>query len=592
MSLVEARDLSVRYPRATEPALRQVSFAVERGETLLLLGPSGSGKSTVGLCLAGLIPTSVPARMEGQILLNGRDASQMSIGERTAQIGMVFQDPEAQFCMLTVEDEVAFGLENLAVAHDEMAGRIAEALAMVGLGDQRHQRVDRLSGGQKQRLALASALARRPGILFLDEPTANLDPVARRDFFQLLGALRRRQPHLTTIIVEHALDDLIDSVDRVLLLSPDGVLLSADSPMGTFDSRGQEIDEIGIWLPPVTALGRALRSAGLPIARLPLTVEEAVAEFRGLLVRHSVGAARCDGRTDGMSPGGEAPAISVRELSFHYPGGPDVLHRISLDVNAGSFFALAGPNASGKTTLASHFADILRPTTGHVQILGDDITTLTTGEITERIGYVFQNPEHQFVEQRVEDELAYSLRLRRRPTEEIEAIVGRLLDSFGLAACRVRNPFSLSQGQKRRLSVATMLAVGQRVLVLDEPTFGQDRRTAGALMERLCALHRDGVTIFIITHDMQLVADYAQQVAVLVDGQARFVGSPSALFADEAMLLEARLRSPPLHELARAMYVAYADGSLPLSIPDWLPFFGLQREVAGAQTLRARGVAL
>ena len=585
MPLIEVRDLSVRYPRATEPALRNVSFAVERGEVLLLLGPSGSGKSTIGLCLAGLIPSSVPARMEGQVLLGGCDASEMTVGQRTAQIGMVFQDPEAQFCMLTVEDEVAFGLENLAVPREEMDGRIAEALALVGLGDRRRERVDRLSGGQKQRLALACALARRPSILFLDEPTANLDPAARYDFFRLLGALRREQPDLTIIIVEHVLDDLIEMVDRVLLLEPRGVVHAIGTPTVVFDRQGQELEEMGIWLPQVTALGRKLRLAGLPISRLPLTVEEAVSAFEGLLVQRSVDApAYAEHVMDG-SPHGTPPAISVRDLSFRYLSDADVLQHISLDVPAGSFYALVGPNGSGKTTLASHFVQILRPPAGHVHILGDDITTLTTAQVTERVGYVFQNPEHQFVEQRVGDELAYSLRLRRRPLGEVEAIVDQLLDSFGLAPYRDLNPFSLSQGQKRRLSVATMLSVGQRVLVLDEPTFGQDRNTAHVLMERLCALHRDGVTIFIITHDMQLVADYAQLVAVLVDGQVRFVGETPALFTNEALLQEASLRPLALHELARALNVsyrvscqlAYADGALPMSIRDWFPFFGLDK---------------
>jgi len=193
------------------------------------------------------------------------------------------------------------------------------------------------------------------------------------------------------------------------------------------------------------------------------------------------------------------------------------------------------------------------------------------------VGYVFQNPEHQFVEQRVEDELLYSLRLRDRPPAEIEAIGQELLDSFGLTPYRKRNPFSLSQGEKRRLSVATMLSVGQRVLVLDEPTFGQDRHTAHALMTHLRALHEQGVTIFIITHDMQLVADYAQLVAVLVNGRIRYVGPTAGLFANQGLLDEASLRALSFHKLARLLKVSYADGSEPMSIRDWLPFFGLPK---------------
>ncbi|NLG49905.1 MAG: energy-coupling factor ABC transporter ATP-binding protein [Chloroflexi bacterium] len=574
MSLLEARDLSARYPRTEQNALNHVSFSIEQGETWLVLGPSGSGKSTLGLCLAGLIPHSVPAMMQGQILIDGRDAAEMDVGARTAKIGMVFQDPEAQFCMLTVEDEVAFGLENLAIPYEEMVGRISEALTTVGLHERRHERVDRLSGGQKQRLALACALARRPAILFLDEPTANLDPASRREFFQLLRRLREEQPGLTIILIEHILDDLIDLVDRVLLLASDGTVFGEGTPGDVLDGRDDELDQMGIWLPQVTALGHKLRAAGLPVARLPLTVGEAASALKSLLVRHVV--ARPAATIGAAQKTRAQMAIQVDDLTFGYGGRVEVLRNVPLGVPDGALFAIVGPNGSGKTTLASHFADILRPPAGRVFLLGDDITGLTTGQITERVGYVFQNPEHQFVEQHVDDELAYSLRVRHRPAAEIEAVVEQLLHSFGLEAHRRRNPFALSQGQKRRLSVATMLAVGQRVLVLDEPTFGQDRDTARALMERLCALHREGVTIVVITHDMQLVADYMEQVAVLVDGRIRFVGSTQELFADQELLQAASLRALPLHDLAREMDVRYADGFLPMTIRDWFPFFGLE----------------
>lgn len=574
MTLIEVRDLSVRYPRAPQKALEHVSFSVEQGETWLLLGPSGSGKSTLGLCLAGLIPHSVPAAMEGQVFIGGRDAAEMSVGTRTAQIGMVFQDPEAQFCMLTVEDEVAFGLENLAVPHEEMAGRIGEALAIVGLGERRRERVDRLSGGQKQRLALACALARRPAILFLDEPTANLDPASRREFFRLLGKLREERPSLTILLIEHILDDLIDLVDRVLLLAPGGTVFGEGTPGDVLDSQGDVLDQMGIWLPQVTALGHKLRAAGLPVARLPLTVGEAAIALESLLVQHTLARPVT---TPSSGQEAHAPmAIQVNELTFGYRGSAEVLHKVSLCIPSGSLFAIVGPNGSGKTTLASHFAYVLRPPAGRVLLLGDDIAGLTTGQITERVGYVFQNPEHQFVEQHVEDELTYSLRVRHRPAAEIEAVASQLLHSFGLEAHRKSNPFALSQGQKRRLSVATMLAVGQRILVLDEPTFGQDRGTARALMDRLCGLHREGVTIVVITHDMQLVADYMERVAVLLGGRIRFVGSTQELFADQALLQEASLRALPLHDLAREMGVRYVDGFLPMSIRDWFPFFGLE----------------
>jgi energy-coupling factor transport system ATP-binding protein len=577
--ILEARGLRVRYPRAAAPALAGVSFTLHAGETLLLLGPSGSGKSTIGLCLAGLIPASVPASFEGQVLLapadapaaDLRDAAELSVGERTARIGMVFQDPEAQFCMLTVEDEVAFGLENQSTPADAMERRIVEALMQVGLLDRRRDRSDLLSGGQKQRLALACALARRPAILFLDEPTANLDPAGRGEFFALLRQIKAQEPALAIIIVEHILDDVIDVVDRVLLLGGSGALLAAGAPGDIFNAAGDELDQQGIWLPQVTALGRKLRLAGLPVPRLPLTLDEAGAVFDPLLQRRRLGAPHAPAIRDPAAK----PAIAVHDLSFRYGDGAPVLRGVNLTVPAGATFALLGANGSGKTTLAGHLADILRPPAGAVRLFGDDITTLTTAAIAERIGYVFQNPEHQFVERTVEGELAYSLRVRRRSPAEIASVVNSLLDSFGLAPHRRQNPFALSVGQKRRLSVATMLAVGQRILILDEPTFGQDRHSAHALMERLLALRRGGVTLFLITHDMQMVADYVESVGVLVDGALRFVGPAPALFADETLLGAAGLRPLPLHALAGALGVGYDDGGRPLTLRAWLPFFGL-----------------
>ena len=576
--LIEVKGLRVHYPRASEPALNGISFEVHRGETLLLLGPSGSGKSTIGLCLAGLIPASVPALTAGLIRLDGRDAAEMTVSARTARIGIVFQDPEAQFCMLTVEDEVAFGLENMAVPRREMDGRIQEALEQVGLAGRRRERVDRLSGGQKQRLALASALARRPPILFLDEPTANLDPATRFEFFQLLKSLRQARPELTIILVEHVLDDLIDLVDRVLLLRPGGVLHIEGDPSSVFSARSDELDELGIWLPQVTALGHKLRRAGVSLDRLPLTPAEAQRQFAGLLERRRMPRPRNRNTCGGDSRQNAGPAISVRDLSHRYGQGVQSLRSVTLDVPAGAFLAIMGPNGAGKTTLASHFVDILRPPPSRVYLLGDDITTLSTAEITARAGYVFQNPEHQFVEGRVEDELAYSLRVRRRPADEIRRTVDGLLQSFGLAAYRDMNPFKLSQGQKRRLSVATMLAVGQKVLVLDEPTFGQDRNTAHALMARLCDLHRQGVTIITITHDIQLVADYAERAAVLAEGELVFGGPTPAMFGDEELMQRASLRPLPLHDLAHALDISYEDGTRPLTIREWLPFFAPGRD--------------
>lgn len=521
---------------------------VERGETILILGPSGCGKSTLTLCLNGLIPHTIGGEMTGQVFIAGRSTRQTSVGELARQVGIVFQDPESQFCTLTVEDEVAFGLENLRLPRERMGERIAAALAQVGLAGERATRLDRLSAGMKQRLALGCLLAMQPQILVLDEPTSNLDPQGTREFFPTLEGLRR---HHTILIIEHKLDELIHLVDRVLILSPGGTILAQGEPRQVFAEEAHRLEEHGIWLPQVAELAQRLG-----IAPLPLTVDEAVEALTG---RPYDSPAVMRGRATVALP--RRPAIEVKDLDFTYPNGTVALRGASLTVAEGDFFALLGPNGSGKTTLANHIINILHPLPERVKVLGCDVTEVSTYELTQAVGYVFQNPEHQFVADTVYDEMAYSLRVRGVEEEAIRERVKPLLAEFGLMPYARINPFALSQGQKRRLSVATMLTIGQEILILDEPTFGQDRLTAQRLMERLQALNTVGVTVIIITHDMRLVAEYARQVAVLLEGRVVYQGTGKDLYRDEGLLARTGLAPPPLYELSRRLKVV--DSTFP-----------------------------
>ncbi len=543
--MIDLSSVTVRYPGRAEPALRDLSFQVAEGESVLLLGPSGSGKSTLAVTLNGLIPNSLAAEMSGSVQVAGRDTRKARPGEMSALVGVVFQDPEAQFCMLTVEDEVAFGLENLRVPRADMDARINEALRQAGLPvGMRRRRLDRLSGGEKQRLALACILAMEPPVVVLDEPTANLDPLGTREFFGALAGLRGRR---TIVLIEHKLDECAHLADRALVLGPGGSLIAEGPPREVFRERAADLDRFGIWMPQVTEF--ALQNGWQ--GELPLTVEEAALHLITTKApRHE------DTKNENLSAlvssclsGKEPPALEINHLTFAYPEAAPVLSDVSLRVLEGDFAALAGPNGSGKSTLAALAVGLRPPPLGTVALFGQDVPDMSVAEVAERAGYVFQNPEHQFVADTVADELAYSLRARRRPGAEIEHTVRDLLERFDLAALAEANPFTLSQGQKRRLSVATMLAVGQRLLILDEPTFGQDRRGAARLMELLADLNRNGVTLLMITHDMRLVAEYARSVHVLAGGRIVFSGSPAGLFARPDVLDEARLVLPPLVEL-------------------------------------------
>jgi energy-coupling factor transport system ATP-binding protein len=503
--LIQIRNLTVRYPRSAAPALRDLSFEIDSGQLVLLLGPSGSGKSTLARTLAGLIPHSVFAQVEGEVVVDGVHPLMAGPAASALRVGLLFQDPEAGFATLTVEDEIAFGLENLRLPRSRMPARIRTALAATGQTDLLRRPLHSLSAGEAQGVALAALLAMEPAVLVLDEPTAHLDPASTREFFARLSRLKRAR---TILLIEHKLDACLRLADRLVLLDSDGSLLASGGPKQVFARKRKRILATGTWLP------RSLE----PPAR-PRT-------DRGAVPR----------------PVRAAPAVSVRRLTFAYPGGPPVLRRLDLDVPAGAFVALVGPNASGKSTLARLLIGLLpKPGGSTIQLFGSDLEGLTARDMARQVGFVFQNPEHQFLRETVREELAYSLEIRRTTVDQRPREVERLLERFDLRGLEDRNPFTLSQGEKRRLSVAEMLAAGQRLLILDEPTFGQDRKSTYALMDSLADRNREGVTIIVITHDMRFVQRYADTAAVLLGGKIVFQGTPRSLFRRARLARKARL---------------------------------------------------
>ncbi len=586
--------LTFRYRGRKEPCLRDLSFVVPAGETVLVLGPSGGGKSTLAFCLNGMIPHGIDGELSGTVHIHGRDTRARPLAATAREVGIVFQDPETQFCTLRVDDEIAFGLENLGVPRAQMPERIAAAMEAAGLGCKPDTRIDHLSGGNKQRLALACVLAMQPSVLVFDEPTSNLDPAGAVEVFAALRRLKIRGEH-TMIVVEHRLDGLMDLIDRVIVLGPDGSLIDDGAPRRVLSDQAVRLEREGIWIPQVCELAAQLKVRGIELARYPLTVDEAMVELGTSPPAPPLGrAGRLSGEVGRVSwqhhpglpsraaiapiepplpsqgRGGGRGSLTFNHLSYRYGKGPWVLRDVSLTVQAGDFCAIVGPNGAGKSTLAQHLIATLRPPRGTV-FLGDrDVRDLSATELASTVGYVFQNPEHQFVARTVFDELAFGLRLRRVPEPDIRAKVEALLAEFGLARLALANPFQLSHGEKRRLSVATMLILEQHVLVLDEPTFGQDRRNAEMLLSICEQLHRNGRTILMITHDMRLVAEHARTVVVLVDGKVVYRGEPQGLFADAALMRRAQLAPPPMVELRRRLLDNKwmdADGLLSGALP-------------------------
>jgi energy-coupling factor transport system ATP-binding protein len=458
MGEVVLRGFGWRHAGRKAWAVRGVDLRIAHGERVLLLGPSGAGKSTLLAALAGLLAED-SGESEGTVEIDGLEPR-----KAREQVGIVFQDPQTQLVMSRSGDDVAFGLENRGVPAGEIWPRVDEALRRVGFGYGRDRQTAALSGGEQQRLALAGTLALRPGLLLLDEPTANLDPAGAA---LIRSAVRRALDDDTTlIIVEHRVAEALTLVDRVVVLEPGGGVRADGPPEAVFAAHGDRLADEGVWVP-----GRALAA------------RKAVTGPGDPLVR--------------------ATAVTLRHR----------LPAVTLTARAGEVLAVTGPNGAGKSTLALLLGGLLAPTSGAIDAgPGGAPHRWRAADLTARIGSVFQNPEHQFVTHRVADELALGPRRIGRGESEVSTIVEDLLQRLRLDKLAAANPHTLSGGEARRLSVATALATAPRLLVLDEPTFGQDRRTWIELVELLAGLRDNGHGIVAVTHDDDFVAALADSV--------------------------------------------------------------------------------
>lgn len=547
------REVSLTHAGAAHPSPGDVTFDIHPGEVVLLLGPSGSGKSTLTLALNGLIPHALPATMTGSIEAGGIDTAASSTPDLSTRVAMVFQDPDAQIVTGTVFDEVAFGPENLRLPVGEVAARAEHALRRVGLWDRRAENPDTLSGGGRQRLAIACALALESPLIVLDEPTANLDPQGIDDVYAALGEVVAAGDR-AVLLVEHNLDAAMGFVTRTIVLDRAGRVVFDGPARDILRDHTDELLEMGVWLPAATLAALRLRDEGIRFDPLPLTPDDLAAQLPTAPAVDAVAAARATPR--GMSAphrgpasaAGAGPLIRARDLTVRR-GRTEILHEVDLDVDAGTLTAIVGTNGAGKTTLIHALAGVVPPPRGRVSIDGLDPARASPRDLSARIGFVFQNPEHQFIAHTVFDELAHGLRLRRTPEPEVDERVGGMLERFGLAHKAEVHPFLLSGGEKRRLSVGTALISRPAVLALDEPTFGQDRARAAELLALLQDLRAEGTTIVIVTHDLQLVAEQTTHTVVLAGGRVHAAGPTGDLFRDDGVFASAGLRLPPVQRV-------------------------------------------
>ena len=478
--ILELQNVSYTYEGERLPVWKHLSCRFYEGKIHALCGPSGCGKSSLLCLMDGLIPHMYEGSVEGKVYLEGEDITEWMPRDRCEKIGFVMQNPESQFCTFTVEEELAFGMENIGISVAEMEKRITEVLEFVDMTAYRRMDLSRLSGGQKQKIAIASLIVMKPRILLLDEPTANLDPESRRQIFSLIVRLAR-ESHMTVILVEHNIEEIIHEVDYVTVLDREGKI--------TFEGSREELPS-DYWDKTDTIEIKPLKERDLS------TPEE---------------------------------VLQIRDLKFSYPAAgrkkmrPEelILNGLNLTVRKQEFLAIVGENGVGKTTLMRLIFRIFTQNEGEIRLFGKPIEAWPKKKLYHQIGLVFQNPENQFVTNTVYDEMMFSLKRVKISEAEKEERINRMLCRFHLENEKEKSPFVLSQGQKRRLSVASMLLTNQRILFLDEPTYGQDFENRQELMKDMQTLVQEGVTIVMITHDLNLVRQYATRVVEIEHGHVK-----------------------------------------------------------------------
>jgi energy-coupling factor transporter ATP-binding protein EcfA2 len=518
--MIELDHVTYLYPDQITPALADFSLAIRPGEFVLVVGPSGAGKSTFLRCLNGLVPHFYGGHWAGKARVFGRDPVGRAPRGMADMVGFVFQDPEAQFAVDTVEDERAFGMENFGVPQATMRKRVEEVLDQLAIAHLRHRRISTLSGGEKQRVAIASVLALQPEVLVLDEPTSQLDPQAAEE---VLVAIRQLNEDLglTVILSEHRLERVVQYVDRVLYLPASGAPPMIDAPR-TMMGRLPLV-------PPLVRLGRALGWQPLP-----LTIKEGRSFAQEMMRRRSDYPVVAPAGPAG-SPAA-APIISVCDARYAYDGHP-ALRGVSLDARPGEFVALMGRNGSGKSTLLKLMVGLLKPTAGHVTVAGLDAARAPLDNIIRTVGYVPQQPGALLFQETLAEELAFTR--RGHGMAPAPAADGTLLERLGLGDLAGRDPRDLSGGEQQRAALAAILVAEPQVILLDEPTRGLDYGQKEALAHLLLSFKAEGRTIIMATHDVELAAACADRVVLLaegevvVDGPAREVMSDSQVFASQ-----------------------------------------------------------
>ncbi|RGW74528.1 ABC transporter ATP-binding protein [Streptococcus salivarius] len=535
---ISFNQFTFQYDAQAEATLKDISFDIAKGEKVLILGPSGSGKSTLAQCLNGIIPNIHKGQAQGQVRIDGQDIFKQSIYDKSQLVSTVLQDPDGQFIGLTVAEDLAFALENDCANQSEMKDKVALWAERLDLTSLLNHRPQDLSGGQKQRVSLAGVLIDESPILLFDEPLANLDPKSGQEAIGLIDKIHK-EVGATTIIIEHRLEDVLyRPVDRILLVN-DGELLFNGSPDELLSST--LLLENGIREPLYVTV---LRQLGFDTRSAQNLSQLDALDLSDLALPDRVLKDKRDSSSDSI--------LKVEGLSVSYGDNPAIIEELSFSLKKGERLAIVGKNGAGKSTLAKALCGFV-PSQGKLTYKGQDISQDSIAERSERIGFVLQNPNQMISQTMIFDEVALGLRLRGIEEAEVEERVHEVLKTCGLYSFRNWPISALSFGQKKRVTIASILVLKPEIIILDEPTAGQDYKTYTDIMNFLDSLQKQGHTIVMITHDMQLMLEYSDRCLVVVEGKIIADDKPVTILNQKDLLESANLKQTSLYTLGQKL---------------------------------------
>jgi len=512
-SIATFKDVTYLYPRSTSPVLSEINLDIRKGEFFGLIGPTGAGKSTLCCALNGIVPQFFGGRFFGSLVVAGLDVLEHPISTLAEIVGQVFEDPETQLITTSVENEIAFMLENLKLPREEIRRRIPLVLETVRLAGLEKKHPGELSGGQKQLLAIATSLAAQPDLLVLDEPTSQLDPVGSQEVFETVHALNK-ESGMTILMASHAAEEMAQYADRIGILS-EGQLIA----VGTPDEIYAQVEMLGknaLRPPQVAATFHYIQKRKIPVTKIPVRLAVGKQELYRLS-KEPIQIESSDIKPEPEKKTG-SPLIHVKDLEHVYPDGTKALHGVSLDIHPGEYILVIGQNGAGKSTLVKHFLNLLKPTSGVVNVNGVNTADLSVSGLAANIGYIAQNPDSQIFNMTVEDEVSFALKNLKYSKEAVARLTRENLKAMGLYERRAMHPLALPKGDRARVVIAAILAMEPDTIIFDEPTTGQDYRGAHYILDISRKLHQMGKTVVVITHHLYLMPDYAERVIVMGKG--------------------------------------------------------------------------